>query len=109
MISAFDRVKNIVRKRENAGYQHFLLFSKCFQESNLPGSLKLSGKGLILYHTILTFNDPYSARCLLKTLWEMEKMLVTSFFSFSHNVFYLSRNKFKFFSRNYFVVCIIMV
>ena len=24
---------------------------------------------------------------LLKTLWEMEKMLVTSIFSFSHNVF----------------------
>ena len=26
-------------------------------------------------------------RCLLKTLWEKEKMLLTSIFSFSHNVF----------------------
>ena len=25
-ISVFDRVENIVRKGENAGYQHFLLF-----------------------------------------------------------------------------------
>ena len=27
-------------------------------------------------------------KCLLKTLWEKEKMLVTSIFSFSHNIFY---------------------
>ena len=26
----FGRVENIVRKGENAGYQHFLLFSQCF-------------------------------------------------------------------------------
>ena len=32
-------------------------------------------------------------------------MLVTSFFSFSHNVFYSSQNKFKFFSHIYFAVC----
>ena len=29
------RVENILGKRENAGYQHFLLFPKCFQ-SVLP-------------------------------------------------------------------------
>ena len=28
--SVFDRVENIVGKGENAGYQHFLLFSQCF-------------------------------------------------------------------------------
>ena len=33
-----------------------------------------------------------------------EKMLVTSIFSFSHNVFYPSRNKFWFFIQIYFVV-----
>ena len=44
-------------------------------------------------------------RSLLKTLWEKEKMLVTSIFSFSHNVFYPSLNKFQFFSYIYFVVC----
>ena len=31
MISLSDRVENIVGKEENAGYQHFVLFSKCFQ------------------------------------------------------------------------------
>ena len=28
--SLFNRVENTVGKGENAGYQHFLLFSKCF-------------------------------------------------------------------------------
>ena len=27
----FGRIENIVRKEENAGYQHFLLFPQCFQ------------------------------------------------------------------------------
>ena len=30
MISLFDSVQNTVQKRENAGYQHFLLFPFCF-------------------------------------------------------------------------------
>ena len=29
-IPLFDRVENTVGKGENAGYQHFLLFPKCF-------------------------------------------------------------------------------
>ena len=29
----FGRVENIVGKGENADYQHFLLFQKCFQKS----------------------------------------------------------------------------
>ena len=37
-------------------------------------------------------------RDLLKTLWEKEKMLETSIFSFSHNIFYPLQNKFQFFS-----------
>ena len=32
MISRLDRIENIVGKGENAGYQHFLLFSQCFQK-----------------------------------------------------------------------------
>ena len=40
---------------------------------------------------------------LLKTLWEKEKMLVTSIFSFVHNVFYFCHNKFKFFINIYVV------
>ena len=40
-----------------------------------------------LYYIILNFNDPLK-RGLWKTLLEKEKMLVTSIFSFSLNVFY---------------------
>ena len=42
---------------------------------------------LILYHTIPTFNDPE------KRLWKKEKMLATSIFSFSHNVFNSIKDK----------------
>ena len=34
-------VENILRKGENAGYQHFLLFSKCFQKPPFSGLLKV--------------------------------------------------------------------
>ena len=40
-ISVFHRVENIVEKEENAGYQHFLLFPKCFQETSSSRSLKV--------------------------------------------------------------------
>ena len=45
---ALGRVENIVGKRENAGYQHFLLFPQCFQKVFLSGSFKigLCGKKL---------------------------------------------------------------
>ena len=42
---------------------------------------------LALYHTMLTFNDS-EEEGFWKTLWEKEKMLVTSIFSFSNSVFY---------------------
>ena len=42
-----------------------------------------------LYHTIPTFNN--LEKDVLKTLWEKEKMLVTSIFSLSCNVFYPSQ------------------
>ena len=38
-----------------------------------------------------------------KNIVGKEQMLVTSIFSFSHNVFYFSQNKFKFSSHIYFV------
>ena len=37
--------------------------------------------------------------------WEKEKMLVTSIFSFSHNVFYSVKERNSYFSNLYFVVC----
>ena len=41
MISLSDRAENIVRKGENAGYRHFLLFPQCFQKPSISGSLNL--------------------------------------------------------------------
>ena len=38
-IFVFDRIENIVGKAENAGSQHFLLFSQCFQRAFISGSL----------------------------------------------------------------------
>ena len=36
-----DTTENIVGKEENAGYQHFLLFSQCFQKALSSGSLNV--------------------------------------------------------------------
>ena len=36
IISVFDRVENIVGKRENAGYQRFPLFTQCFEKASFP-------------------------------------------------------------------------
>ena len=35
IVFVFDSVENIVGKGENAGYQHFLLFSQYFQKASL--------------------------------------------------------------------------
>ena len=40
-----------------------------------------------------------------KHFGKKEKMLVTSIFSFSHNVFYLSQSNFQWLIHIYFVVC----
>ena len=37
----FESVEKIVGKRENAGYQYFLLFQQCFEKASYPGSLKV--------------------------------------------------------------------
>ena len=42
-------VENILGKGENAGYQHFLLFPKCFQNPPSSGSLKV---GIVLLRVI---------------------------------------------------------
>ena len=41
IVSVFDRVESIVVKRENAGKQHFLLFSQYF--SPFPKQISLFG------------------------------------------------------------------
>ena len=78
------------------------VFKRLFTQGH--EKLGLCGKELTLYHTIQTFNNP-EKRNLLKRLWEKEKMLVTSIFSFSNHVFYQSQKEFLFLSYIYFVVC----
>ena len=58
MFSVCDRLENIFGKGENAGYQHLLLFSQCFQKPSLPGLWKpwIVWLGLTHYHTILHFD-----------------------------------------------------
>ena len=41
MIFVIDQVENIMGRRENAGYQHFLLFQKFFQKASSSGLLKV--------------------------------------------------------------------
>ena len=36
-----ERIENIVGKGENAGYQHFLLFSQCFLKASYTRPLKV--------------------------------------------------------------------
>ena len=64
-------------------------FSQCFQKACFPGA----SKGVIVWEWVNPFpNKPWFSRVcsasLLKTLWEKDKLLVTSNFSFSHSVFY---------------------
>ena len=76
-------------KGEIACYEQFLLFPLCFQKQSVVNSFP---------------NKPWflcdCSTSLLKTLWEKEKLLVTSNFPFSHSVFYpfveLSAISFKF-------------
>ena len=71
----------------------------CF---NLDQSKILSGNGLTLSQTSPGFY--VSAVRLLKTLWEKEKLLVTSNFSLSHSVFYLFEELSAIFNKTEIVV-----
>ena len=87
-------------------YEQFLLFPQCFQKACFPGA----SKGVIVWEWVNPFpNKPWFLRVcstsLLKTLWEKEKLLVTSSFSFSYRVFYLFRELSVIFSKIKIVVC----
>ena len=96
----FDRAENRVGKGNNAGYHNVFGSHK-----DIPNHLKHTRS--IAYKISFTSvkfvcclvvsdntfpNKPWFLRVcstsLLKTLWEKEKLLVTSNFSFSHRVFY---------------------
>ena len=56
----------------------------------------------------LPYNDKFrctGGKSILKTLWEKMKMLVSSIFFFSHNVFYPMKDNFNVLSNILFVVC----
>ena len=77
-------------KRRNCSSRAISPFPTVFQKACFPGA----SKGAIVWEWVNPFpNKPsYLRVCstrLLKTLWEKEKLLVTSNFSFSHSVFYL--------------------
>ena len=92
-------VENTAGKGEIARYEQFLLFPQCFQKDlyNRHVQPGLVWERVNLYQTITTLAHshtmtPFDApgkQAFLKTLWEKEKLLVTSNFSFSHSVFYL--------------------
>ena len=109
-----NRLENIVRKTKNTGYQHFLLFSQCFQKNSFQGCYPLMKQSHILrtprykyfentlgkgenagnQHFVISFSKIkqfHSVRTLRKMYFEniveKEEMLGTSIFSFSHYVF----------------------
>ena len=94
------------KKREIVVYQHFSLFPPLFQKSPVAGKLKI----WIVWYRFNHFpNKPWFLRVcstsLLKTLWEKEKLLVTSNFSFSHSVFHPFRKLSAIFIEFEIVVC----
>ena len=60
-----ERIKNIVGKGENAGFQHFLLFPHCFQKASCTGSLKVRivCKELTLFQTYLFAVQIFCKHC----------------------------------------------
>ena len=93
-------LRGIVRKhgkRRKYWLPAFSPFPQCFSKGFFfPGSLTLSQTSPGFYVSVVQ---------VLKTLWEMEKLLVTSNFSFSHSVFYPSGDLSAIFIKFEIVVC----
>ena len=99
-------------KRRNCSLQAISPFPTVFSKVILQTRKNqgLLGKGLNDSSCLNPFpNKPWFlwiySTSLLKTLWEKEKMLVTSIFSFSHSVFYSIRKINHHFSNIQLVVC----
>ena len=80
---------------ERKSYQQYLLFQQCFQKDFFPVNLFPHND---------SFWRPWETS-LLKTLWEKEKLLVTSNFSFTHSVFYQFRELSAIFIKFKIVIC----
>ena len=102
--SYLNRQKTLWEKEKLLVTNNFFFSQGVFKRLELQTRKNqgLFGKGLnlTLYHIIPTFGEAF-----LKTLWDKEKVLVSSIFSFSHNVFYSFKKDFLFLSYIYFVVC----
>ena len=84
MISLFDRVEDTVGKGQNADYQHFLLFPRCFSKPSSSGSLKVSivwkrvkpvlcmGKGI---ETELNYLQTYIEKFMSYPSWVIFELL----------------------------------
>ena len=104
-----EMVENVVGKGENAGYQHFLLFPQYFQKASFSRALKVGAVWLPAFSPFPTiFQKGFFSRALkVGTLWlpafspfstifqkgfffkgvKSWDRVVTSIFSFSHNIF----------------------
>ena len=76
------RVENIVRKGENAGYQHFLLFPQCFQKSSSQGSFKF---GIVWYRVNYILHP--RTKCRITTFCLFPIMFSKGVFLGSFNLF----------------------
>ena len=73
-------------KKESSILQKVATFTRnIYTVTVRKDDVSIKVEGLTLDHKIPGFNDPVE-QDFLKTLWKMEKMLVTSIFSFSNNV-----------------------
>ena len=95
MWSFNDWVENIVGKGD-ARFQHFLLSQECFQKAFSLWMLKAEIAWKDLNFTTQSRLLTTLKKKNSKKLREKEKMLVTSIFPFSHNVFYAPRTSFNF-------------
>ena len=110
--------KSLWEKENMLVYQHFLLVLQCFQPCQIIfhhfHHIWFVIMEKLSIHTCQSFVNPFpnkpwfSRVCstsLLKTLWEKEKLLVKSNFTFFHSVFYPSEKLSSSFINSEIVIC----
>ena len=84
--------KTLLEREKNAGNRHFLLFPHFFYPFKIEIGILATLNTLSANAFNSFLNKPLFLRVcsssLLKTLWEKEKLFITSNFSFSRNVCY---------------------
>ena len=88
-ISVFDRLENIVGKEENAGYQHFLLFTQCFQKASFWASLKVGIVWKRVKHLVVFNPLPHNMildKSKVKPFADVKMNMAEKIYSFSKNL-----------------------